>query len=113
MSTDYDALLRPAWEPVENDELEVGTPVRIFVADRGSLEQMQRKARNVADLAQKWTKRNLPLECWAFSVRKPTDPWGGYEVWAEYHGAMDRVQDSGRWRAKYRRERRAKSRAAG
>lgn len=108
MTRDYETLIKPAWEPVEAGEMEPGTPVKIHEADRGSKDQMHKEAASVRRGTLNYVLRYLPLECWWVTVRPPpADSWGGYEVWAEFHGVMDRVQDRGRWQARQRRERRA------
>lgn len=104
----YDNILWPAWVPVEEGEMELGTRVKVATFDRGTRDEMRRLASNLRDHLRRYTQSKYPCDLWVFSVARSDELLGGYEVFAEYHGIVANRGVRRRWHERRRAERRAK-----
>jgi hypothetical protein len=101
----YKDLIMAVYTAVESGEIEPGTPAKIAETSRGTYDQQYREARRIQDLLIKYFTRGWPYEKWTVRFKRPTDPWGGFEIVVEYYGEAPRVQERGKWKAQRRRQR--------
>ena len=90
-----------------------GERVKVFTANRGTREECRRRIRRLRYNLSAYLEHKYPLERWGVSGLVSSDPWGGYELFVEYHGVAKDGPQKGKWKAQRKRQRRVSRSAEG
>lgn len=100
-------MVAPLREAHHRGEYRLGERFKVHTIDRGTRASMQRQAGNLRSNLLKFLDHHYQLGLFSVSARESDD--GSYEIFVEYHGEAQSPQLKGKWKAKRRRQRRAKS----